>query len=248
MDKSDACHFKELLQRQNKMVATGHHSFLLYCPTDGQHIVLSVFQLPNHRKNITLVMLSYGLHLCQLAQEVRRADQGTVFVSWPGVRTFFGNNAVASDEWNTTDHSITQMMTETLEKGRCLSGIEGGSSTCSSAKTAVWKPNLSPESKPIQFVLLQYLCLSVTPHEYLILGEGGTRRNYRQLYCSVHIPLYISLPVFQNHLSGSLSCVQLYCHNSHSPPFPCHTSFRRQKLGEKGYMPLALPFTWYSQN
>lgn len=53
-------------------------------------------------------MLSYGLHLCQLAQEVRRADQGTVFVSWPGVRTIVGNNAVASDEWNSTDHSMTQ--------------------------------------------------------------------------------------------------------------------------------------------
>lgn len=76
-------------------------------------------------------------------------------------------------------------------------------------QTAVWKPNLSPGSKPIQCVLLQCLCLSVTPHEYLMLGEGGRRRNYRQLYCSVYVPLYISLPVFQNHLSGSLSCVQL---------------------------------------
>lgn len=75
--------------------------------------------------------------------------------------------------------------------------------------SCVNKPNLSAESKPIQCVLLQYLCLSVTPHEYLILGEGGRRRNYRQLYCSMYGPLYMSLPVFQNRLSGSLSCVQL---------------------------------------
>lgn len=32
-----------------------------------------------------------------------------LFVSWPGVRTqIFGNNAVASEERNTTNHSITQ--------------------------------------------------------------------------------------------------------------------------------------------
>lgn len=83
MDESDACHFKQLMQRQNKMVATGHHSFLLYCLTDGQHTLLLVFQLLNHQENIPLVMLAYGLHLCQLAQEVRRADQGTVHRKLP---------------------------------------------------------------------------------------------------------------------------------------------------------------------
>lgn len=122
----------------------------------------STFGIPasKHRKNTTLVMHLYGLHLCQLAQEVRRANQGTVFVSWPGVRTVLGNNAVASDECNTTDHSITQKHARDVGEGKvCLSGMEGRSSACSSAKTAVWKPNFSPESKPIQCVLLQY-CVS----------------------------------------------------------------------------------------
>lgn len=149
MDKSDAGHFKQLLQRENKMVATGCHSFLLYCPTDGQHIVLLVFQLPNHRKNTTLVMHLYGLHLCQLAQEVRRANQGTVFVSWPGVRTILGNNAVASDECNTTDHSITQKHARDVGEGKVCQA---------------WKVGAQHAAVPRQLCENQTFLLKVNPY------------------------------------------------------------------------------------
>lgn len=104
-------------QRQNKMVATGHHSFLPYCPADGHHVLFLVWalllQLLGHQK--ISVTLSYGLHLCQLAQELRRTDQGTVhrkqlelFVSWPRTWILWGNPVASKDVWNTTDHSITQ--------------------------------------------------------------------------------------------------------------------------------------------
>lgn len=74
-------------QRRNKMVATGYHSFLLYYPIAGHHILLLVWalslQLLDHLKISHQLHFQYGLHLCQLAQELRRTDQGTVHRKQP---------------------------------------------------------------------------------------------------------------------------------------------------------------------
>lgn len=149
------------------------------------------------------------------AQKTTCRIQSCLF-SWPGVRTWvFGKNPAASaDARNTTDHSVTQKHHRDIQEEKL--SVERGREELdlrACQDVAVWqKSNLSAESKPVQCALLQYLCLSVTPREYLMLGEGGRQEEellYRQLYCFMYVPLYILPPVFQNRPSGSRYCVQL---------------------------------------
>lgn len=195
MDNCDACHFQKLLpfaRDENKMVAIYR---MLFLPTILSNWFWSyatfgiriVTPISGQFDNNTWVKLSYGLCLCQLAQELRQTDQGTEALtttccagscSFPDLASeidlWNGNNPVASeDAWNTTNNSIIQKHHRDIQEGICQAWNRGAWPAAVPRHSCVIKSNLSAESKPVQCALLQHLHLSITPHEYLVLGKGG---------------------------------------------------------------------------
>lgn len=106
--------------------------------------------------------------------------------------------------------------------------------------------NPSAESKPVQCALLQYLCLSVTPHEYLMLGEGWRQEEeilYRQLN-SLYIHYIYYYQSFKIVCLDYITVCNCSTTNHFLLPSPAtYTSFGRQMLGEKGHIPLPPSFT-----
>lgn len=191
MDNSDACHFKKFLPetKQNGSYRTSFLPTVLPnwcspCTTFG----ISIMYTPGSRpwENITSVMFSYGLHLCQLAQELRRMNQGTVHrkqpvaygvVSWSGVRTrIFGKDPVASkDAWNTTDHSVTQKHHIQEEKVFVMHGREElDLQQCQDV--AVW------QNQTLLLYSVHYCNIYVSPSLLMSIWcwgrEGGRSKNY----------------------------------------------------------------------
>lgn len=269
MDNSDACHFKKLLA-ETKQNGSYRISFLptvlpnwcSLCTTFGISIITPA---SGPSENITSVMLSYGLHLCRLAQELRRTDQGTEAqkttcrirsCSFPDLvlEHEFLERKESSGIHGCMKHYRPQRNTEASQRhsrreGICQAWKRGARPAVVQRRSCVTKSNLSAESKPVQCALLPYLCLSVTPHEYLMLGEGGM-----QNYC---IDSYTALCMYHCiycHQSSKIVCLDritvFNCSTTNHfllPSRVTHTSFGRQMLGERGCIPLAPSFTWYSQ-
>lgn len=155
-------------------------------------------------------------------------------------------------------HYQPQRNTEASQRcwreGICQALKKGARPAAVPRHSCVTKSNLSAESKPVQCPLLQYLCLSVTPHEYLTLGKEGSRRKK---YCtnSYTAPcMFTTYHCIYYYQSSKVVCLDhiTVCNcsatNHFLLPSPVtYTRFGRQMLGEKGHIPLALSFTWYSQ-
>lgn len=98
-------------------------------------------------------------------------------------------------------HNRPQRNTETSQRHSrresiCHAWKRGAWPAAVPRHSCVTKSNLSA----VQHALLQYLRLSITPHEYLMLGKGGRQEEellYRQIYYFMYVPLYVLLPVFQ---------------------------------------------------
>lgn len=180
------------------------------------------------------------------------------FVSWPGIGVWILREEII--QWHPWMHETlpTTMYTEASQRHSrrsiCQAQNRGSQPAAVPRRSHVTISNISAESQPVQSALLQYLYLSITPHQYLVLGEGGKQgKQGKELLCrQLYTALCMHHCIYHYQSSGTMCldlvtvCICSTTNHFLRPSPVLHASFRRWMVGEKTYF-LAPSFTLYTQ-